>query len=697
MMKIKNILSGLAIICIHIQAQWIQVNDIYGTVALTLSSRGNNCYLSTPRTLYSLSSDKTMWKTTKAPHKTFDHILIGFSNDIFIYSMLSGLYYSKSMNDSFVTRMEGLPAEMITSLCEEGENSLICAVLMEGLYATSDNGETWTKHHDQLPGNVTFVYSLKSIADTLYCTTEEDFFKNCKDGKGWSKVTSGLSGGLIQPPEYFKKSLITATSEGVYSLDNVNLKWNSIGLIDYIISSILIFNDELFVCGYKKDSNAGSVYNFDCNDSTWKEVSEGLPQIFDPTALVNVNESMVLSTKTHGVFLKTNSLNKWENINNGYHDCFVNSISGSNGLVVLANAIDGSIYTYTSNTDKWQLIESVHENEGNVNYFSFNNRIFMTSTNGGLYNTLYDPVKWESVNDDIFKNKIFGSINGNNKSIILNDLSTNEIYTSSDSGISWRATGSFELAPYPHTTDIYQKNIAIIEENAFKLSTDSGKTFIEITEGLTVPCNMFQVSFVDSNVFLCTEYGIYYCEINNKKFVNISNGLPTLVNVTTFYEHNGIMVVCVDNESLYFKNSNHSDWIEIPQKIDGNALHITDVYINDYYLFVSTQGVGVWILDIKNLPTPINGFNCENNELSNLFFKYKAISKILNLKSLKKHYLNITLNIFTLNGKNIFVNDYIFNNEINISLKSILKSDGMYILSIEEDGLYKKQFRINVF
>lgn len=208
--------------------------------------------------------------TTKAIRLKKDTILLAQSD------APNGGFYVKHKNDNtWIKRENGLISKVINDI--ELVDDKIFAATMDGIYVSSNNGNTWTQSKGKINGSTSSLEcrDLLLINDTLFAvggakltyTTDEGTTWVDKDGNGSTLFTIG----------YFNKILYAAYNNGVIKSTNAGTNWTP-SWTQQKIKKILVDGQSIFV--QTTDGSLGTDpwfgYSIDSGKTFVKNVT-GLP------------------------------------------------------------------------------------------------------------------------------------------------------------------------------------------------------------------------------------------------------------------------------------------------------------------------------------------------------------------------------------------------------------------------------------
>ena len=166
-------------------------------------------------------------------------ILIDTSNNIYCgtgyYDNGNGVFYSTDGGISWVQL--GLAGKVVLSLAFDSENNLFAGTLKDGLFKTTDMGQTWTQYQEGLYRKQVFRLKLNKQDDIFIGSENEGVFRSSNRGNSFDQI--GLPTSNLKNICFWDDSLIfVSTPSGVQSFNKVDREWTNLGLQDVFGISI---------------------------------------------------------------------------------------------------------------------------------------------------------------------------------------------------------------------------------------------------------------------------------------------------------------------------------------------------------------------------------------------------------------------------------------------------------------------------
>jgi len=356
---------------------------------------------------------------------------------------------------------------------------IFAGVWNEGVFRSSDNGDSWTPINTGLTNPFIEAININSSGDIL-AGTNGGVFRSTNNGDNWTKIQSEQ---VIYAIATSSANAIFAGSwgNGIFrSIDNGN-NWTEINSgITYTRINVLAINSFDEIIAGSTYFGGGGVFRTADNGGDWTEVYQGL-SVYD--LVVNMSNDIFFGTTCCGIFRSTDNGYSWDEVNNGLANTYIRSLLIDSSNNILAG-IQNGLYCSYDNGDNWT--EVGNGLPPNTNIYTF------ICSSGGIF---------AGTNNGIF----FSSDTGNNWTETNNGLSS---YTTANSFI------------FNSSGDIFAGT-----NNGIYRSTDNGNNWIEVNNGLL---NTYITALaVDTlgNIYSGTSGGVYRSRDNGDSWAPINDGL----------------------------------------------------------------------------------------------------------------------------------------------------------------------------
>ena len=176
-----------------------------------------------------------------------------------------GVFYSEDKGETW--EHLGLDGEEILSLALDSKHNLYAGSLMSGLFKTTDNGRSWTRHTNGLFHKQVFRMKINKEDDIFIGSEEEGIFRSTDYGEHFEQIGLPISkteSFIIAP----NGKIYAATPSGVQEYNPLSEKWKNIGLHKAEAIDINAETGELYVSTF-----ADGVFRSTDYGNTWIETS----------------------------------------------------------------------------------------------------------------------------------------------------------------------------------------------------------------------------------------------------------------------------------------------------------------------------------------------------------------------------------------------------------------------------------------
>lgn len=499
------------------------------------------------------------------------------------------------------------------------------------VYYSNNKGLTWKKAGSSLPGGNT-CYTLTINGSTLYAGGAADVFKSSDNGATWGRLghtLSYLGEGPILQLYSVDSTVFAAYGYGLYYNNPSDSLWKSMDSMVGKVRGIIQKDSVLFVGidGYEL------IYRSSDNGKKWNSIRlEHTNKLSVVAGMVRKGNTVFVATDAGRLFYSSDEGNTWEESKNiglrsntsvrelvscggtlfATSDAGI-STSSDNGLTwISTEIIQAPIALYSNGSSVYALIRSM-DSIGRFGPRPYDSLIRTTDC-GTTWTTLKTDFKMLGI-------KYLAECNS-----VLYAASENEVYKSSDSGLSWskerNAGFSRIIAMTTEDTTIY-----ILGDKWVNIGTKRGKAWETIShrEDGTYTFPLFSIVVKDKRIFLGSE-GVYCIDtIRNgygyRKIVKINDG-KTVKRFNRFIVSGSNIFVASDDQ-IYKSTDDGKSWTIIDSLLPKYQINTFTAHGSSLYIARGTTGVWKYenILDVnsnENLePMPDSHILCYPNPTGN--------------------------------------------------------------------------------
>ena len=325
--------------------------------------------------------------------KEFDDFNIAISkfssnnSSLIIAGNLDTLMFSNDNGVSFQNIYNNLPpvgeGVGILSLLIANENSIFASIRMNGVYKSTDNGNTWIK---KLNEGMAFNLIQSQNGEIYFYTLGGKIFRSDDLGENFNQVGSSLT-GLI---EYSNESFISDSNGNLFILfhnyingkfgvllsTDKGINWNEVWVtnLQEIPTSIFVDkNDKIYFSLYSYSSNSGMLYFSENLGNSWESKEF---EAFPSKVLTNSMGYIFIATYSGILFTKSTNHNLLE-FNNGLEisSIYEMQITDSDIIYLSGNDDEDNYKTYystnpTSISDPQKIISNFNLSQNYPNPFN---------------------------------------------------------------------------------------------------------------------------------------------------------------------------------------------------------------------------------------------------------------------------------------------------------------------------------------
>lgn len=433
---------------------------------------GGTLLLGSGKTLFRSTNNGNRWSTLASDlemQSTISDIVTISESELFISTFQEGIYYSGDTGENWETKNDGLDDLQVTALqIDKVTGYLYAGTRIQGIFRSTDQGNSW-----HLANNGIRVLSLSeniSITsnDQIFVATQgSGVFRSIDSGRTWTSINNGLpvsslrstfyqvhestnghlflrssfyepnsfgsdswdpfrstDGGntwqrIYLPPMWFPNAIAFTLQEKMlmavapdYTLNesiDEGKTWQTLGLIDHIISSLLILPSGKYLAGSYSGKHGGNGGVFRSLDSgrTW-EASGGW-HLFGNELLKDVYGNLFSANGLLGVMKSTDDGYTWDTTNTGLgENTFISSITtNKQGDIFVCDFYhdSGGVFRSTNSGASWEAV-----NEGLLTRDIYRlgvdslGYLYGISQTQGLYRTVQSTLtEIESEHQQIFR------------------------------------------------------------------------------------------------------------------------------------------------------------------------------------------------------------------------------------------------------------------------------------------------------
>lgn len=381
---------------------------------------------------------------------------------------------------------------------------------LEGLYRSSDNGETWVLEND----TIRYSYTMYAHGDTLLIQGHPDCYRTTDGGTTWTNLNNSLVG--IGKMQFHDGKLFGLWSSSMKISEDLGSTWGD-QLIPYAQPTELLVTGETILV-----ADSRGLLRSEDQGEKWGYINTGLLDVpngyFD---FSHTGDYVSLRASWGHTFFLPELVPVWVTAN--FEDIYafsnVTSIHGKRYAIK-----NKHLFKAENDITEWVRVDTLGFPTVPVNLYQAGDKIVATNTLGSIYHSSDGGITWQVGGINTFSIPAFIQ-----DTVFAYFINSKEIQMSTDFGVNWQ----------PITTLGLSTDFTILSQQGLKS--------------------------YGSRLFLFNEKAIYMSEDYGYNWIKISQGLETLLNVTSLTDlsvpiffPNGIL--CAHAGKLYFTPDYGQSW-----------------------------------------------------------------------------------------------------------------------------------------
>lgn len=381
-----------------------QTNDKEGTIALSYNETNDQLLVVNKEGLFVSGSVSTTTTPAYALAETglpADYEVISISNNGTNWYLATnkGIFTSTAGTLNWTAINNGFTNEEV-SVIIPFKTGLVAGTKNDGIFKSPNPVTTWTAMNTGF--NNLRTYSIATAGTNIViAATEKGVFVSKDLASTYKRANTGLTDSLHVNDITFADFCVLAATEhaGVFITADTGKIWTAInnGLTNLNIKKVYCSNMMKYaIC------STGILYAVAMHSSApWASIQYNLPSGVKPTSLAFYGNKLLLSTASHGVFIKTTGSTSWTASNTGLTNLNATSVT-TNGPKLFIGTAGSGVFVSDTNTINWSATSKtaiahttmIGLNGDDIQAMDFNAGYVYASYKGGLLATSDNGATW---------------------------------------------------------------------------------------------------------------------------------------------------------------------------------------------------------------------------------------------------------------------------------------------------------------
>jgi hypothetical protein len=234
---------------------WTPINNgLVSTNITAMGVNGSNLYACTDNGIYLSMTHGSSWSKIGAGYNlVWSNTILFSGNNIFVTPLMDGVYASTDNGTTWTVMNNGLPLGLYVDAMIKSGNNILAGSGWHGLYLSQDNANSWTKVIAGMPSSD--IYSFGICNNNVFASTSGGVYKSADNGISWTPANNGLGNNNVISFAVSGNILFaSAQSAGVFVSYNDGANWTAMndGLLGNTTAGISIAGNTVFAGAYGK-------------------------------------------------------------------------------------------------------------------------------------------------------------------------------------------------------------------------------------------------------------------------------------------------------------------------------------------------------------------------------------------------------------------------------------------------------------
>jgi photosystem II stability/assembly factor-like uncharacterized protein len=570
-------------------AQWQQTNGPFGGVVNCIAVSGSKIFAGTRTGVFLSTDNGANWNAVNNGIENTEVLSLAINgNNIYAGTYRAGFYVSSDNGTTWTLMNNGLPTTSIYAITCTG-TKIIIGTGGYGIFISSDNGVSWNAHNNGITDSD--IRSLLLSGSNIFAGSfGGKIYISSDSGSIWTPVINGLSAVLALCQ--YDTCIYAGTQSGIYRSCNNGSLWTEVNTgfpaAHPVVKAITSIGSNIFA------GTSGGIYKTTDFGANWTNLNSNLinKNIY---SLIKKDTILLAGTWGSGVLSSNNLGLNWTVASNGMISSQVSSLA-VNRTNIYATPYGDGVYTSTDKGNSW--IPLNNQLALGISYYDIaaNDSIVYVGSEQGLFKTIDNGVIWDSIY--ILTDKIAV----HDSTLFVKAGYPADLYRSINNGVNW--THMYNGLPNSFTVEaitINGTNIYLGTNYGMFYSGNNGTNWTEINNGIALYNGyhdfIFSIAIKGDTIYAGARYGLYYTTDNGLNWIKTS--LPDY-SVFALAIKGSSIFACTYSYGVFLSINNGVNWLNISNGLPNNV-NLFDLIVDSSNVYVDPRSLGVWKRSIAEI------------------------------------------------------------------------------------------------
>lgn len=575
-------------------SQWTSASGPYGGTVFCLENSGNKIYAGTGNGIFS-STNGENWESI-GPEATSVQGIIFKDNYIYALTYYNGVYRTSDNGQTWTGYGQGLNG-YVGSIASSPSSMIVSSLdVYDKIFRTTD-GVQWTP---AVVGNDTdFVFSQAYHSSSYFCMTGKNIYRSSDDGIQWEKLITGIpSDGYFYSIKSIGTSLYVCTSLGIYRSTNSGQNWTSLssGLgseQQYCISKDFLNTNILYA------GTSNGVYKTTNQGQSWTASNNGME--LRPVWAMTAFNGGVYAGSYNGIYKSNDQGVFWYLENENLSSTQLLQLASNNSRLFGAANYDGIV-----NLDNfWHHSQVTQTYKRGIAVEAKGDEIYV-STDEGVFKSFDGGFNWFQIVMPSGSGTI-RTIKTNGNNVYAMGVVGPRFYVSTDNGSTWALKNSgISSSALIRSVCIFNNKLFLGTTQGMYRSTNNGDSWQAINNGIPSQSAIYSIASIGSSLFILRNYAfIHKSTDDGETWTNVNTNFENSEKFCLFAIPNSNSIL-VSARTGIFSSSNYGEtWINksagFPNDVNQNLPAVYCFASLGNYVYAGTYGCAVWRRSIDEL------------------------------------------------------------------------------------------------